>query len=88
MWATKSNHKDAEHLELSLTKPTDQLFHQLNNVRLAERLLFARSTREISSASQKQFYKEQRKYKMNISRMPSTVMRHRVRKLSLKPWQD
>lgn len=35
MWVTKSNHKDAEHLELSLTKPTDQLFHQLNNIRLA-----------------------------------------------------
>lgn len=86
MWATKSSHKDAEHLELSLTKPTDKLFHQLNNVRLAERLLFAKSTREISNASQKQFYKEQKKYKMNISRMPSAAVRQRARKLSLKPW--
>jgi len=52
MWATKSNHKDAEHLELSLTKPTDQMFHQLNNVRFAERLLFTRYTRDPRGRSQ------------------------------------
>jgi len=87
MRVTKFSQREAERLELSLVKPTDQLFHQLANARLAERLLFAKPTTDISFSSLKQFYKVHTQYKSNISRMPS-VGTKKNKQMAIKSWVD
>ena len=89
MRVTKYAQQEAERLELSLTKPTDQLFHQLANARLAERLLFAKPSSDISLSSLKHFYQAQQRYKSNISKMPSLATKRRTTKrANSKSWLD
>lgn len=57
-------------------KPTDKYFHQLSNIRLAERLLLVKPSKDISQDTLRKFYKEHETYKSNISRLTFTDKRN------------
>lgn len=52
-------------------KPTNRYFQKVDNIRLAERLLLARPSREISRSSQEKFFQQQAVYRLNISKLSS-----------------
>jgi hypothetical protein len=54
-----------------IKKPTDKYFFQLDNIRLAERILLAKPSNEVSKRSARKFYKEHEQLKRNISRLGS-----------------
>jgi hypothetical protein len=68
-------------------KPTNRYFQQVENVRLAERLLLAKPSRDITRISQQKFYEQQEAYRANISKLSG---RHPQRQHSLhrKKWLD
>lgn len=74
-------------LEFEAMKPTDRYFQQVENIRLAERLLLAKPSRDITRTSQQKFYQQQEAYRLNITKLSS---RHPPRQLSLhrKKWLD
>lgn len=49
-------------------KPTDKYFYQLDNIRLAERILIAKPSPDLQRASHKKFYAQQNHYKLQISK--------------------
>lgn len=67
-------------------RPIDQYFSQMDNIRLAERILLMKPSVDISKTTHKQFYNQQKKYKNNICINKSMPFKNRVSR-SL-PWAD
>ena len=68
-------------------KPTNRYFQQVENIRLAERLLLAKPSRDITRTSQQKFYRQQEAYRINITKLSA---RYPLRQHSLhrKKWLD
>lgn len=73
-------------LEFESMKPTNRYFQQVDNIRLAERLLLAKPSRDIARISQQKFYQQQEAYRLNIARLSSRPQRDRS--LHRKKWVD
>ena len=69
-------------------KPTNRYFQKVDNIRLAERLLLARPSREISRSSQEKFFQQQAVYRLNISKLSFRGEEGRRRQLHRKKWVD
>jgi hypothetical protein len=74
-------------LEFESMKPTDRYFQQVENIRLAERLLLAKPSRDITRTSQQKFYQQQEAYRLNISKLSSKPA-SRQQTLRRKKWLE
>ena len=65
-------------------RPVDKYCYRMENIRLAERLLVVRPSKELNRKNQKKFFKKQKGYKNRICRNPSSVGKSSIksRKLS------
>ena len=50
----------------TMNKPTDKYFNQLNNIKLVEKILLMKPSKEICKSTHKEFYDKQKIYKKNI----------------------
>lgn len=87
MKRSSSSNSGVSYLSLasSRRKPTDQLFSQIENIRLVERLLLARPTKENSKSEHQMFYKQQNKYRKNIQLSKSVPFKSKKISNS-RPW--
>jgi hypothetical protein len=74
-------------LEFETMKPTDRYFQQVENIRLAERLLLAKPSLEVARSSQEKFYRQQEGYRLNISKLSSRAPSRR-QSLHRRKWVE
>jgi hypothetical protein len=79
---------DVRTFEFEKMKPTDKYFHQMDNVRLAEKLLLAGPTDSTSKKTSDKFYREQSKFKFNISKLSHRKSPTKRRHLGYRKWID
>lgn len=89
---SRNSSSDFESLQMEAKKPTEKYFHKLENIRIAEKLLLAKPSKEVSLDSLANFYRKQEVYKMNISKLAYKTRQHnesrKQRSVQRKRWQD
>ena len=61
-------------------RPVDKYFYNMENLRLAERLLVVKPSPQLTRKSQKKFYIEQKIYSSQISRNPRNIKNKKQKK--------
>lgn len=83
-----SSSSNASYLSLSSsrTKLTDQYFRQIDNIRMVQRLLLAKPSREVTKKEHQQFYQSHLKYRNHMQ--TTKCMPSRKNRAQTQPWNN
>lgn len=90
MKRSSSSNSGVSYLSMSSSrrKPTDQLFSQIENIRLVQRLLLVQPTKQNTKSEHQMFFKQQNKYKKNIQLSKSVPFKSKKMLYHNKPWLE